>query len=55
MEPQSGWGLDSKARVVSSQQAQGRQLQAKLTSTLLLSQSPITMKAESDSGKELEN
>lgn len=55
MEPQSGWGLDSKARVVSSQQAQGRPLQAKLTSTLLLSQSPITMKAESDSGKELEN
>lgn len=55
MEPQSGWGPDSKARVVSSQQAQGRPLQAKLASTRLLSPSPTTMKAESDSGKELEN
>lgn len=55
MEPQLGWGPDSEARVVSSQQAQGRPLQTKLTSTRLLSQSPTTMKAESDSGKELEN
>lgn len=55
MEPQSGWGPDSKARVVSSQQAQERPLQAKLTSTRLLSRSPTTMKVESDSGKDLEN